>query len=82
MATKTTKVKKAERAAPPHLPTTLDVLLSRLQCQAALGVSKRYFSTLLSAGEFPGPDTRFGKCPRWKTSTVNGWILARCEKGE
>lgn len=84
MATKAKakKAKGAERPEASTLPGALDVLLSRLQCQVALGVSGRYFTQLLSSGDFPPPDTRFGKFPRWRTSTVNAWIQRRCESGQ
>lgn len=76
MAAKT-KAKKAER--PPDGPTAVDCLLTRADVRAALRISERTLSSYLQTGDFPAPDTHIGRRPRWRTSTLNGWIARRCE---
>lgn len=80
---KTRNRKPTSARESPVLPTSLDALLSRAQVQAALGgITGRGLSKYIAGGEFPRPDTYLGKYPRWRTSTVNAWIAARCGKKE
>jgi predicted DNA-binding transcriptional regulator AlpA len=67
---------KRRKAAP--LPPGCDALLSREQVAAALGVSYRTLSGMLSAGEFPPADLKLGALPRWRVGTFNAWVSARC----
>lgn len=75
------KKSKVDRPA-PSLPTGCESLLGKAQICFAVGVSLRTFQGMLAAGEFPPPDTRVGKFPRWRTETLNDWIRRRCKVAE
>ncbi len=78
---KTKEKKKApRRPSPSELPPCCDVLLSRVQICAALGISLRTFQGMISARDFPPFDTRLGAFPRWHVKTLNEWIAGRCRK--
>lgn len=76
------KTKPPPRKPPPFLPPGCEALLSRQQIYAAIGVSERTLSGMLSAGEFPRRDTMVNKRARWKVSTLNEWIRRKCEEKE
>lgn len=65
---------------PPPLPPGCDALLGKAQLCFALDISIRSLQSMLSAGEFPPPDTRLGVCPKWRVGTLNAWIAERCKK--
>lgn len=66
---------------PPTLPPGCDALMGRQQLALALDISVRTLQSMISAGEFPGPDTRLGPSPKWRLGTLNSWIADRCKKG-
>jgi predicted DNA-binding transcriptional regulator AlpA len=41
---------------------------------AALGVGLRTVVRLRSAGRFPKPDKKIGKCPVWAPATIAAWL--------
>jgi len=63
------------------LPPGVDALLGKAQLCSAMGASLRKFQGMLSAGEFPAPDTYLGQNPRWSVSTFNAWVAARKAAG-
>lgn len=76
MTSPKTKVK-----IPPSLPTGCDALLSPAQVLFALGdVCRRKLSGMIARGEFPGPDCKVGKSPRWRVSAFNAWVDGLCPK--
>ncbi len=40
----------------------------------ALGMSRRAIERERSAGRFPKPDGKVGKCPIWKPATIEAWL--------
>jgi excisionase family DNA binding protein len=40
----------------------------------SLGTGRRTLERLIASGQFPGPDYRVGRCPRWTRSTVEAWV--------
>ena len=69
-------------AAPPSLPPGCEALLGKKQICFAIGVSARTFDSMVSAGQFPKPDTKVGLFPRWQVATLNAWIARKCAKPE
>jgi len=69
---------KAEKAV--TLPPGCESLLSKQQLCFAVGVSLRTFISMVSAGQFPAPDTYVGKLPKWRVATLNEWIGRKCQK--
>lgn len=63
---------------PPSLPPGTNALMGKRQVCMALDISTRTLQSMVSAGEFPAPDTRIGPHPKWRLSTVNSWIDQRC----
>jgi predicted DNA-binding transcriptional regulator AlpA len=41
---------------------------------ASIGVSRRLLERELSAGRFPRPDLKIGRCPVWRIATINAWL--------
>lgn len=39
-----------------------------------LGIARRSFERMLSAGTFPSPDLSLGRVKVWRPSTVQAWI--------
>ncbi len=70
----------SQRKPPPVLSAGCSVLLCRDQVAAALAISTRTLSAMISAGEFPSHDCRVSKSPRWHVDTLNEWIRAKCGK--
>jgi predicted DNA-binding transcriptional regulator AlpA len=63
------------------LPPGVDALLDKAQVCAAVGVCRRTLDGMISAGEFPGADTTIASGRRWRVSTFNAWVEARCKRG-
>jgi predicted DNA-binding transcriptional regulator AlpA len=57
-------------------PDAVDPLLRKRQVAAALAVSERKLEMMIAAGIFPGPTYYPGmdNLPRWRVSTVRGWL--------
>lgn len=52
----------------------LEPLYDRVSVAAALGCKVRTIDRMIAAGEFPKPDLRVGRLPRWRQSTIAEWI--------
>jgi predicted DNA-binding transcriptional regulator AlpA len=73
-------VKKKPRAKLP-VPAAVQGLLSAQQvCDALGGGSVRKLRQMISEGNFPRPDSRFGKYPRWSVAGLNRWVADQVEK--
>ena len=71
------------RAGAPTAPAVTSladaapVLLWSLNAVAkALSTSRRQIEYLRAAGQFPPPDARIGRSPRWRPATIDAWINA------
>lgn len=65
---------------PAPLPPGMETLLCRAQVAEALGVTTRTLDAMVSAGEYPRPDTHIGVLPRWRVVSHNTWIESSCKK--
>jgi hypothetical protein len=74
------KAREKARAARDQstLPAGCEALLGKQPICTAIGVSLRMLQGMLSSGEYPKEDFRVGVLLRWKVSTHNAWIEARC----
>jgi predicted DNA-binding transcriptional regulator AlpA len=59
---------------PSNPPVGLEPLFSIDDVARTLSISRRGVERLRSSGKFPPPDLLVGKLPRWKPSTIRGWI--------
>lgn len=50
-------------------------LLSISDVASVLNVGRRTLERMIAASEFPSPDLRIGKMPRWRQETLNAWIV-------
>jgi predicted DNA-binding transcriptional regulator AlpA len=80
MSVTTTKARKAgadEMPRPRRLPLPASVvgLMNKHQvCDALGGCSTKKLDLMRKAGEFPQPDARLGRHPRWSVELVNAWV--------
>jgi Uma2 family endonuclease len=77
MSTMKTKAKTREPKATPPIPTGMEAFLSRADIAAALRVSVRQLDMMIGEGDYPKPDTYFGKLPRWSRETHDRWARQR-----
>jgi predicted DNA-binding transcriptional regulator AlpA len=77
-ATSQTKPKAKPAKPAPTLPPGCEAFLSKQQICFALGVSLRTLQSMLTTGEFPKPDARIGKFPRWRVASFNAWVRMKC----
>lgn len=69
------KSKPKPKAKPaPVIPEAVTQLLEACQIWKALGIAKRKFYGMVSAGEYPPADLKIGRLPRWRVATHNAWI--------
>ena len=54
----------------PRPATPLEPLLSIVETAEILNVSRRSLERLIAAGQFPKPDLRIGRMPRWHRKTL------------
>ena len=71
---------REKQPAPPPIPPGTLVLLTKEQTSAAIGYSPRSFDAMLSAGEYPVPDLKLNRFPRWRIETHNSWAEDRVER--
>jgi predicted DNA-binding transcriptional regulator AlpA len=64
------------RREPAVAPAGAEVLMSKAQVCAALGISLPNFNRMVSAGQFPAPDLHLGRFPRWRIPTYNAYVAA------
>lgn len=70
-----TKEKPRARPAPAAiLPPGVNAVLTPAQVCAAIQCSPETLRRLVRNGEFPASESPEGRDPRWRLSTVNGWI--------
>jgi hypothetical protein len=69
--------KRGEPSPPAPVPIGAEALLSKDRIAELLGVTTRMVEMMVSAGEYPAPDLRVGRLPRWRTLTHNGWVQQR-----
>jgi predicted DNA-binding transcriptional regulator AlpA len=68
-----------EHSASNGLESAKSVSVARLalrldEVAKSLGVSRRAIERARSAGRFPAPDCRIGKCPLWSPETIRRWV--------
>lgn len=69
------KAKLKPKAKPaPAIPEAAMQLMDVRQAAAAIRVCRATFYAMVSAGEYPRPDLRIGRSPRWRVSTHNAWV--------
>lgn len=56
------------------LPAGALALLSKAQIAELIGICVRKLESMIAAGEYPKPDMRVGRLPRWRTETHNAWV--------
>ena len=49
-------------------------LLTREQLWTLMNISPRKLDMMVASREFPEPDLRIGRKPRWRLSTYHRWI--------
>jgi predicted DNA-binding transcriptional regulator AlpA len=62
------------REAPVARALPAPLLWVKCEVWTALGISDRTFDRLLSSGQFPPPDVRVGRMPKWKPETIRELI--------
>jgi predicted DNA-binding transcriptional regulator AlpA len=58
-------------------PSPGPALLDASRVAELLGVTKVSLGRFVKSGQFPAPDLRVGARPRWRASTVDGWIAGQ-----
>jgi predicted DNA-binding transcriptional regulator AlpA len=57
-----------------NVAVALEPLLTMSDLGRILAVERRTIDRLRSAGKLPPPDLILGRMPRWRRSTIDGWI--------
>ena len=76
------KITKQTKAEQPSVLAyqAVDQFLGIEEVAALLGISKRQFERMLSAGTFTQRDLRFGRRRIWRSSAVQAWIVSETER--
>jgi predicted DNA-binding transcriptional regulator AlpA len=74
--------KKPRPIVPIEVPVDCEACLSIGKIAALLSLSRRVVERKIAAGEFPEPDLKEGRMPRWHKQTYNDWYRRTYRKGK